>query len=145
MPDAFSRRPDHFVSDSQDNQEQVVLQPEHFKVAAARRGHAAVVQDRSLVRRIRECSEKDREVAEALEKVQNLGPPRLQKGLEEWNSEQGLLLFRGKVYVPKNTELRRDIVQIHHDSLARASSMCPEYRPEERQGMPETEIAPTDD
>ena len=53
-----------------------------------------------------------------LEKVQSLGPPRLQKGLEEWNSEQGLLLFRGKVYVPKNTELWHDIVQIHHDSLA---------------------------
>lgn len=64
-----------------------------------------------------ECSEKDREVAEALEKVQGLGPPRLQWGFEEWNAEQGLLLFCGCIYVPKNAELRWDIVKIHHDSL----------------------------
>lgn len=117
-PDGLSRRADHFVSDSHDNQDVTVLTPEHFRAAASKRGHAAVVQDKALLRRIRECSDKDREVAEALEKVQNLGPPRLQKGLEEWNSEQGLLLYRGKVYVPKNAELRRDIVKIHHDSLA---------------------------
>lgn len=118
VPDAFSRRPDLYREDGNDNQGQVVLTPKHFRVAASRRGHAAVTVDRELLRRIRECSDKDREVAEALEKVQDLGPPRLQRGLEEWNAEQGLLLFHGKVYVPKNVELRRDIVRIHHDLIA---------------------------
>jgi hypothetical protein len=28
---------------------------------------------------------------------------------EEWAEEQGLILFRGKVYVPKDMELRREI------------------------------------
>ena len=34
----------------------------------------------------------------------------------EWAEEQGLILFRGKVYVPKDPELRRAIVEAHHDS-----------------------------
>ena len=42
----------------------------------------------------------------------------LRRGLEEWNTEDGLLLFRGKVYVPKDIELRRDIVALHHDTVA---------------------------
>ena len=32
----------------------------------------------------------------------------------DWNSEQGLLLYRGKVYVPKDDALRTEIVHIHH-------------------------------
>ena len=35
---------------------------------------------------------------------------------EEWTEEQGLILFKGKVYVPKDIALRRKIVELHHDS-----------------------------
>ena len=35
---------------------------------------------------------------------------------EEWSHEQDLILFRGKVYVPKDDDLRRQIVHNHHDS-----------------------------
>lgn len=41
-----------------------------------------------------------------------------ERDFTEWNAEQGLLLFRGCVYVPKDAELRRDIVKLHHDSLS---------------------------
>ena len=75
-----------------------------------------MVVDRDLLQRIRSCSEKDTEVAEALSKVQELGPRLLQKGIEEWNTEQGLLLFRGKVYVPNDPQLRKELVQRHHDA-----------------------------
>lgn len=117
-PDGFSRRPDHAVGSADDNKSQIVLKPEVFRLAASRRGHAAVVQDDALIRRIRDCSDKDKEVVEALSKIQDLGPPRLQKGLEDWNTEQGLLLYRGRVYVPKNNDIRRDLVKIHHNSIA---------------------------
>ena len=116
--DSLSRCPDHQHSDNDDNLARVVLKPELFRLAAARKGHASVVSDRAILRRIRKCSDKDKEVADALEKVQTLGPPRLQRDFEDWNAEQGLLLFRGKVYVPKDTELRRDLVKLHHDSPA---------------------------
>ncbi|EEB89307.1 hypothetical protein MPER_12608 [Moniliophthora perniciosa FA553] len=34
----------------------------------------------------------------------------------EWNQDNGLLVFRGKVYVPKDKDLRRRIVEQHDDS-----------------------------
>ena len=74
--------------------------------------------DKALLRRIGDCSEKDKEVAEALEKVQRLGPARLQNDFGDWNAKQGLVLYRGKVYIPKDMELRRDLIKIHHNMPA---------------------------
>lgn len=116
--DALSRRSDHQKDDGDDNNDRILLKPEQFRISASQRGHALVVADKGILRQIKGCSDKDAEVAEALAKVQDMGPPRLQKEFTDWNLEQGLLLFRGKVYIPKNIELRRDLVKIHHDSLA---------------------------
>jgi hypothetical protein len=54
----------------------------------------------------------------ALETLKKSGPRALSKGVEEWNTENGLVLYRGLVYVPKDDELRRDIVKAHHDPIA---------------------------
>ena len=118
--DALSRNPEHQRDDGSDNHDQIVLKPERFITLSASysRGHAGVEGDRALLKRIRECSERDEEVATAIQTIQKLGPKSLSKGIEEWNSEDGIVLFRGKVYVPKDTTIRRDIVKIHHDSLA---------------------------
>jgi len=35
---------------------------------------------------------------------------------EEWIEEQGLILFRGKVYVPRDEELRKEITHLHHNT-----------------------------
>ena len=34
----------------------------------------------------------------------------------EWEIEQDLVLWRGRVYVPKNDKLRLEIVRLHHDT-----------------------------
>jgi hypothetical protein len=34
----------------------------------------------------------------------------------EWSESDGLLMFRGKIYVPKDRDLRRRIVEQHHDT-----------------------------
>jgi len=36
---------------------------------------------------------------------------------EEWQIEGELVLKEGKVYVPKDEELRVEIIQLHHDIL----------------------------
>ncbi|PIL29076.1 hypothetical protein GSI_09124 [Ganoderma sinense ZZ0214-1] len=113
--DALSRRPDHQTDDADDNLDRVLLQPDHFRVLAAKRGHMSVVPEKALLRRIRECGEREQEVADALSKLDKLGPARLQNDLVDWNTEQGLLLYRGRVYVPKDDALRAEIVRIHHD------------------------------
>ena len=113
--DALSRRPDHLHGDTEDNLGRTMLQPSHFQVMAAKRGHLSVVPEKALLRRIRECGEREQEVVDALGKLNSLGPARLQNDLVDWNTEQGLLLYRGQVYVPKDDALRAEIVRIHHD------------------------------
>jgi hypothetical protein len=34
----------------------------------------------------------------------------------EWSESDGLLMFRGKIYVPKDRELRCHIIEQHHDT-----------------------------
>ena len=41
----------------------------------------------------------------------------MKKGLQEWNDKEGLVLHRGRVYVPQNEQLCQDIVKMNHDNL----------------------------
>jgi len=34
----------------------------------------------------------------------------------EWSEDDGVLRFRGKIYVPRNTDLRRRVVSLCHDT-----------------------------
>ena len=36
---------------------------------------------------------------------------------DKWQIEGDLVLKEGKIYVPKNKELRVEIIQLHHDTL----------------------------
>jgi Integrase zinc binding domain len=42
----------------------------------------------------------------------------LMKGLEDWNYEDGIILFCGHVYVPKDPSLQQVIVKSNHDYVA---------------------------
>ena len=54
----------------------------------------------------------DEKVVKALKE---LGPSGNLRG-QEWTEENGLVLYRGKVYVPLDSQLRHDIVKAHHDT-----------------------------
>ncbi len=53
--DALSCCVDHCADDVEDNLAQVVLQPEHIRILAVRRGHASVVVDKALLHKIWAC------------------------------------------------------------------------------------------
>ena len=36
---------------------------------------------------------------------------------EEWREEDGLMIKDRKVYIPKDEELRTEVIQLHHDTL----------------------------
>ena len=115
-PDALSRRSD-LKPEGVDNTEQTLIPREVFRVKAMRRGATRIEGDRELLQEMRRAEVYDEELVEAIEKIKGGAPRALRKGLEEWNTENGLILFRGKVYVPKDGELRRRVVELHHDSL----------------------------
>src|SRR5882672_11094527 len=60
---------------------------------------------------VRNCADRDDSVVRALKE---LGTER---GLwsNEWQEKDGLVLYRGKIYVPCDSQLRLDIVKAHHD------------------------------
>ena len=74
-----------------------------------------IVNERPLVKRIREQQTMEDNVRQAVAKAKKLGPKLLSKGLEDWNTEDGLLLYKGRIYVPNDKQLRANIVKIHHD------------------------------
>jgi hypothetical protein len=80
--DPLSQRPDMAIKDDMDNQNQVILKPEMFRINAARRGHVVINGETALLDRIRK-SNKEVEVMEAIQRVKELGPVKLQKGIEE--------------------------------------------------------------
>lgn len=48
-PNALSRDNRFKISDGDDNLDQIMLKPEHFRILAATRGHAQMVADNELL------------------------------------------------------------------------------------------------
>jgi Integrase zinc binding domain/Integrase core domain len=61
----------------------------------------------------------DKDATDALITLLNEGPSALQNGLEDWTVEKfhnkNVLFFKGKNYIPRDDDLRRDITKLFHD------------------------------
>ena len=42
----------------------------------------------------------DQEVSEGIRKLKEFGPQKLQNGLAEWEEKEGLIYYKGQIYVP---------------------------------------------
>ena len=62
---------------------------------------------------IHSCTDQDDSVMHTLKE---LGSGANLRG-DEWEEHDGLVLFRGKVYIPLDAQLRHDIVEAHHNTL----------------------------
>lgn len=102
--------PHHRVQDHKDNLQQIVL-PEYLFSHIAASAFANPLKDR-----IREASEKEAEVLEALEKLKSGGLKRLANGLPEWEEDNGLVYHHGRVYVPPDLDIRKEVLRQCHDA-----------------------------
>jgi hypothetical protein len=115
-PDALSRRADH-GSGQVDNDNLMLLAPELFRIHALT-GTRLEGEERNILREVW-CSLKDGVQEEAVAKAAR--ELRKDKGRgtvksAEWSESDGLLMFRGKIYVPNDRDLRRCIIEQHHDT-----------------------------
>jgi hypothetical protein len=112
-PDALSRRADHNTGED-DNKDEVLLRPELFaeKIRTLTSRTPFIGPEQAFIDRIRSCEDRDEAVVKALKE---LGITRNIRG-DEWADEDGMILYRGKIYVPLDANLRHDIVKAHHDS-----------------------------
>ena len=47
---------------------------------------------------------------------------RMKQDLFDWQVENGLVFYKGRCYIPEDQDLRRDLVQLHHDIIAAGHS-----------------------
>jgi transposase InsO family protein len=102
---------------NEENDDRVLLNDKHFAIRASQ-PVTIDVQANPLRKRIRHAQEYDTEVSRALESILRNGPRSITRGLEDWNLEDGLILYRGHIYVPKDNDLRKEIVKQYHEHAA---------------------------
>ena len=110
VADILSRMSQHQTTDQEDNRRQTVLTPEHF----ASIGAASF--ENPLEEKIRNETRRDAEVLEGLKALRKGGLKRLADGLAEWEEDGGLIYRKGRVYVPPNKEIKREVLKQCHDA-----------------------------
>ena len=71
-----------------------------------------------LVEKIKKVRSKDEDVVRVVEGMKKTGVKELQGN--EWKIEGDLVLKEGKIYMPKDEELRTKVIRLHHDIPAAA-------------------------
>ena len=68
-----------------------------------------------IVEKIKKARSKDEDVVRVVEEMKKVGVKELRGN--KWKIEDDLVLKEGKVYVPKDEELKIEIIWLHHDVL----------------------------
>ena len=98
-----------------DNSNITLLKPEYFWICAMWQGHLLIDRsEKETISKIRKCNDLDEEVIKALKEMKGEKKKSIRE--DEWVEEQGLILFREKVYVPRDEELRKEITCLHHNT-----------------------------
>ena len=107
--DALSRRPDHCPDEDTDN-EDIIMLPDNMFV------HLIDVE---LQDKIARSMDLDGKATEALKLLLETGPTTMTAGLQDWKIQKSngrnILFYKGRNYIPWNTELQRELVKLFHD------------------------------
>jgi len=99
-----------------DNTNQVLLKPEFFAINTLEAAHESPINDKLILREVKAALLLD-EVTKDYKMLLKSSPREFGKSLQDWNYENGLLLYRGKIYIPQSVEdtLQQQIVKMYHD------------------------------
>ena len=111
--DGLSRRADWKVGTDKDNVDQIFIKDQWIRSM-----YEVVVEgpEVELVEKIKKAKSKDEDVVRVVEEIKKAGVKKLRGS--EWKIEGDLVLKERKVYVPKDEELRVEVIRLHHDVLA---------------------------
>jgi len=108
--DGLSRRSDWRVGVEKDNDNQVFIKDNWIHKL-----QKIVIEgpEVDIIEKIKKARSKNEDVVRVVEEMKKVGVKELQGN--EWKIEGDLVLKEGKVYVPKNKELRAEVIWLHHD------------------------------
>ena len=109
--DGLSRRPDWRVRVEKNNENQVVIKKDWLH------SMQVVIEEPEveILEKIKKTRSKDEEVVRVVEEIKKAKVKMLQG--DKWQIERDLVLKEENVYMPKDKELRVEIIQLHHDVL----------------------------
>ena len=108
--DSLSKRPDQKVGTKKDNKNQVFIKDYWIHNLSE-----VVIEgpEVEIVDKIRKARSKDEEIIRVIEEIKKTRVKVVQG--DEWQIEGDLVLKEGKVYIPKDEELRMEIIQLYYD------------------------------
>ena len=111
--DGLSRRADWEIGVDKDNENQILIKDNWI-----RNMYEVVVEgpEIDILEKIKKARSKDEDIVRVVEEMKKAGVKELRG--DEWKIEGELVLKERKVYVPKDKELRVEVIQLHHDVLA---------------------------
>jgi hypothetical protein len=111
--DGLSRRPDYKERIASENakhvlltHEKFLLKPKQFEIWALHNTIIPIGMDIDLKEAIKEGIKEDHLIRDKLKEILLSGPRHITKELQEWNYENGLMLYKGLIYVPNNEVLK---------------------------------------
>ena len=108
--DGLSRQSDWKVGVEKDNDNQIVIKDNWIHSI-----QEVVIEgpEVDIIEKIKKARSRDEDVVRIVEEMKKAGVKELRG--EEWKVEGELVIKEGKIYVPKDEELRAEIIQLHYD------------------------------
>ena len=108
--DGLSRRSDWKVGIEKANDNQVFIKDNWIRSLVE-----VVIEgpEVDIIEKIKRARSKDKEVVRIVEEMKKTRVKEIRG--EEWKIEEDLVIKEEKIYVPKDGELRAEIIRLHHD------------------------------
>ena len=101
--DPLSRQADYKIGTDLDNMNQMLLKPEFFAINTLEVNHTTSINDEIILKKVKVALLSD-EVTKDYKTLLKSGPREFGKSLQDQNYKNGLLLYRGKVYILHSVE-----------------------------------------
>jgi len=99
----LSRQADHKMGTDLDNMNQVLLKPEFFAINTLEATYEIPINNEIILKKIKAVFLLDK-VTKDYKMLLKSSPREFGKSLQDWNYENGLLLYKKKVYIPYSME-----------------------------------------
>jgi len=108
--DGLSQRADWKIGVDKDNDNQIFIKDNWIHSM-----YEVVVEgpEVDLLEKIKKARSKDENVVRVVEEMKKVGVKELRG--DEWKVEKDIVLKEEKVYVPKDEELRVEVIRLHYD------------------------------
>ena len=108
--DGLSRRLDWKIGVDKDNKNQTLIKDNWI----CSLGEVIIEgPEVDIIEKIKKTRGKDEEIVRIVEEMKKANMKELRG--EEWRIEEDLVTKKGKIYILKDTKLRAEVIQLHHD------------------------------